>query len=381
MITLNIIKNLAEEVGLSIFGIVPATPDVDAARHLESWQGQGFAGEMAYMKRAAERLSDPKFLLPEAKTILQFAVHYGSYRSPDRPAGFGRVARYAWGEDYHEVLRDRLKQLIARLKDFHPELRVRGFSDAVPLMERPIGQRARLGFVGKNTLLIRPGQGSFFFLAELVTDIEIEGFDLPPVKGGCGGCQRCLDKCPTKAFVAPYRLDARRCISYLTIEKRGALNSEEESMLGEWAFGCDVCQEVCPFNHSPIKFGRSADLPQFSAMRGAGPLLNFKDIFELRDDTQFEARFKGSPLSRPGREGLLRNCAAVAGNTLWIEGGDALLRLVEEDSSVVVRESAVRALKKITKVEGGDFLVRVSNRLNALRGSAINSSVTDFFEG
>jgi epoxyqueuosine reductase len=151
-------------------------------------------------------------------------------------------------------------------------------------------------------------------------------------------------------------------------------------MLGEWAFGCDICQEVCPFNHSPIELGRNADLPQFQATRGAGPLLKFDDIFGIRDEAEFEARFRGSPLSRPGREGLLRNCTAVAGNTVWVEGVDSLLRLVSEESSVIVRESAIRALKKITQAEGTDLLARVSQKLDLFRDTALANAITDFFE-
>jgi len=178
-------------------------------------------------------------------------------------------------------------------------------------------------------------------------------------------------------------MDARRCISYLTIEKRGMLSSEEESWLGEWIFGCDICQEVCPFNYTPIKLGKKASLAEFEATQGAGPFLDLRQILSIRDDSAFESRFKGTPLIRPGREGLLRNAAAVAGNTLWIEGVDSLVSVVLEEHPAAVRKSSINALNKISKAAGSKVRRNVQSKLENIRGEAeeqIRLALINFFE-
>lgn len=374
----------AGEAGLAIVGASAALPDPNAARHLQSWQEEGFAGEMNYMKRDADRLTNPLHLMPEARTIIQFAVDYGSIKPPQRRPGFGRVARYAWGQDYHQVLRGRLKIFVEMLRQRVGSLRARVFSDAVPLTERVFGAKAGLGFIGKNTLLIRPGQGSFFFLADVITDLEIVGIPETSTKGRCGDCSNCLDACPTQAFVAPYRMDARRCISYLTIEKGGMLTAEEESGLGEWVFGCDICQEVCPFNHGPIKLGKKAALDEFDCKAGVGSLLNLEEILSIRDELEFDRRFQGSPLSRPGREGLLRNAAVVAGNTLWAAGVESLVLAALEDSSEIVKSTTIRALTKISKAAGAKTRLLVESKISSLRehsSLAVQEALTNFLDG
>jgi epoxyqueuosine reductase len=374
---------ISREAGLTVVGASVAAPDPNAARHLKTWQEEGFAGEMKYMKRDAEKLTNPLQLLPEAKTVIQFAVGYGSQKAAHLRPGLGRVARYAWGLDYHEVLRNRLKMFVEKVRQELGDVRARVFSDAVPLTERAFGAKAGLGFVGKNTLLIIPGQGSLFFLADVITDLEISGLPDASIKGRCGECSNCLEACPTQAFVAPYRMDARRCISYLTIEKRGMLSTEEESWLGEWIFGCDICQEVCPFNHAPIKLGKKASLVEFEATQGAGPFLDLKQILSIREDSAFESRFKGTPLIRPGREGLLRNAAAVAGNTLWIEGVDSLVSVVLEEDSAAVRKSSINALKKISKAAGSKVRRNVQTKLENVREEAeeqVRLALINFFE-
>lgn len=355
----------ASSAGLSLFGFTSAAPCLDAARHLKTWQGEGFAGEMKYMGREAKNLASPEFLLPGARSVITFAVKYGSFRAPPREKGFGRVARYAWGRDYHLVLRDRLTVFLETLTKEVGAFKARAFSDAVPLLERPFAERSGVGFVGKNTLIIRPGQGSLFFLAEVITDLEIEGGNPNESKGSCGSCQSCIDKCPTKAIRKPYVVDARLCISYLTIEKKGELTEVEEESLGEWIFGCDICQEVCPFNHAPIKLGQKADETLFAAEFGAGANLSLAEVLSIRSDDLFKARFEGSPLLRPGRAGLLRNALAVAANTDWIEGSESITATLSDDPSDIVRASAVRSIIRLSLLFGSAERLQIKKKLEA----------------
>ncbi len=353
------IATAATTAGLSLFGFTSAAPCTDAARHLRTWQGEGYSGEMKYMNREAEKLASPEALMPGAKSVITFAINYGSFKAPSRERGFGRVARYAWGKDYHLVLRERLTAFLEGLRKEIGEFKARAFSDAVPLLERPFAERGGVGFVGKNTLVIRPGRGSLFFLAEVITDFEVVGEIPTDSKGGCGTCQSCIDQCPTKAIVKPYVVDARLCISYLTIEKKGAFTESEEASLGEWIFGCDVCQEVCPFNHAPIKIGQKPEDPFFTSEYGAGPTLSLKEILSIRTDDVFKKRFEGSPLLRPGRSGILRNAMAVAANTNWQEGiGDIGVALTE-DSSEIIRFSAIRSLLRLSRSAGANDKKRI----------------------
>ncbi|WKZ56968.1 MAG: tRNA epoxyqueuosine(34) reductase QueG [Bdellovibrionota bacterium] len=326
---------------LTLLGVVP----LGAIRHEETrlrvWQEQGCHGEMGYMGRDPELFTHPERLLEQARSIVSFAVRYSSRAHPARPQGFGRVARYAWGRDYHQVLPQRLEALlgdVATNVGSRPAVRI--FSDAVPLLERAVAARTGSGFIGKNTMFIRSGVGSHFFLAEVLWDIEV--VDVPAERhstGRCGECTRCLQRCPTNAFVAPYILDARRCISYLSIEKRGDLNVPERRMLGEWLFGCDVCQEACPFNHS----AHEADLAEFEEEGGVGPLVELVQVLSLRSSEAFKKRFQGTPLMRAKREGLLRNAACVAANTRAEPLVGILAKAAIEDPAAVVRKTCLWA--------------------------------------
>src|SRR5262249_48732838 len=223
---------------------------------------------------------------------------------------YGRIARYAWGLDYHEVVKARLHNLIAEIKRLEGrEVAARAFVDAVPLLERAVAARAGLGFTGKNTNLLQPRQGSWFFLAEILLNLELP-VEENRLKISCGSCHRCLDACPTDAFAAAYQLDSRRCISYLTIENKGAIPPALRAGLGEWLFGCDVCQEVCPFN----RFATDTYWQEFRPEYGAGQKLDVVEILAIKTDEEFRARFKCTPLTRPKRRGLLRNAAVVAAN-------------------------------------------------------------------
>lgn len=333
---------VAGRCGLDAVAVSSADELREDREALREWQSAGNAGEMGYMEREPELLSNPLRLLPEAQSIVLFTVRYESTPHPECPVGYGRVARYAWGKDYHLVLKERLRTCLEELRRIgKAPTRYRVFSDAVPLLERALARRAGLGFIGKNTLLIRPGEGSHFFIAEIVWDLQITGVPAPQQsRGGCGACTRCARECPTGALVQPFRLDARKCISYLTIEKRTPLTAWERQAVGEWAFGCDICQDVCPFNHRAIKGAWSAGLPQFAQSEGVGPLLDLRAVFEIADDAEYARRFEGTPLLRTGRTGLIRNGICVAVNTEARMLASDIERLLQHDSSPVVRQHA-----------------------------------------
>ena len=213
-----------------------------------------------------------------------------------------RIARYAWGKDYHKVLGKRLVALVRYVEGLAPEVRCKAFVDTGPLLERALAQKAGLGFVGKNTMLITRGLGSWVFLAHVVTTLELPS-DVPD-RRTCGSCTLCIDACPTQALTEPYRLDARRCISYLTIESQSEIPQELRSHVGDWLFGCDVCQDVCPHNT------RVPPTP-IAEFQAEPPDMKAEDILSIQNDAEFDRRFAGSPLKRAKRQGLQRNARAV----------------------------------------------------------------------
>jgi epoxyqueuosine reductase len=308
---------------------------------------------MGYLadERARARRRDPRLILPDCRSILVLAARYPSPgisgTSPgkiDAPVGdgpHGRVAAYAWGTDYHRVLPERLEALAAFI-----ETRVghavahRAYTDTGPLLERDLAQRAGLGWVGKNTCLINPRGGSYFFLAELLLDLELET-DLPFVDDRCGTCTRCIDACPTQCILPDRTLDAGRCISYLTIELKESIPAELRSRLGGWVFGCDVCQQVCPWN----RFADAPVDPAFSPRPGvASPALI--DEIDLTPEA-FNRKFKDSPVQRARRRGYRRNLAVALGNAGDPTSASALARTAG-DPEPLVRESAAWALEQIS---------------------------------
>lgn len=365
------LAGLAAAAGLLLTGVAPCRVLSLDLRRLADAQQRGYLGEMTYMNRSSELFADPRQLLPTARSIVSFAVHYdrGPHSGP-LPKLHGRVARYAWGRDYHKVLRKVLRKLVASCEArLGSPLQARVFTDAVPLLERAWAVQANLGFVGKNTMLIRPGEGSFFFLAEMVWEVEVT--DLPDTgsTGQCGRCTRCRTACPTEALVADRALDARRCISYLTIEKRTALSIWERQAIGEWIFGCDICQDVCPFNHQIIR-GKFDHLPSALDRKGGiGPFLDLGAVLQLRDDDAFRSRFGGTALLRATRAGLIRNAAVVAANTdahqLWPE----LKVCVTEDVSPLVRQHALWALS-VLGVRSGQRCAELRDLLTRARTDA-----------
>jgi epoxyqueuosine reductase len=351
MISFDSINSCAKQLALQVVGATNVMLKENARNSLALWQEQGFAGQMQYMQRSPGGYCDVTSLLPEAQAVISCAVFYERSASPQRPQGFGRVARYAWGRDYHKVLRKRLEQFAEKLKiDFKVNARV--FTDAVPIMERAFAGDAALGFIGKNTMLIRDHEGSFSLLGEVIIDQKIENTPATSSRGSCGSCTSCLSNCPTEAIVSEYKIDARKCISYLTIEKRGPFNGWEMKALGEWIFGCDICQEVCPFNSKSLKQQRESSWAEFSRSSGVGPLLNLSQVLSLKSDQQFLRAFQGTALMRPKREGLIRNALCVIANTGAVELVPLVIEARQSDASPVVRETARAALQRLNQEYG-----------------------------
>ncbi len=334
------IKHQARALGFELVGIAPAT-EADGFAHLQDWLAQGYAGEMEYMSRHAEARRHPDSMLPNVKSVVMVGLNYKP-TNPVLSAQYsvlaGRVSCYAGGFDYHDVLRAKLKSLLEWIQTDAPGTRGRAVIDTAPLLERDFARRAGLGWFGKNTMLIDRKLGSYFFLAGLLLDLPLEA-DAPFETTHCGICTRCLDACPTDAFVGPYQLDARRCISYLTIELRGAIPVELRPLMGDWIFGCDVCQEVCPWNRKSPNGMEAALQPTIGLRVGLEELLGI-------DETEFRRRFRNTPLWRAGRAGLLRNVAIALGNL-----GDAhalpALERARTDNEPLVREAAQWAIGRL----------------------------------
>lgn len=354
------LEALARELGLILLGVAKPEQLLADAERLTTWQAAGHAGEMKYMQRDAELLSSPKRLLPSVRSIPVFAAFYDSTPIKDFPSGYGRVARYAWGRDYHQVIRERLAQLCARVQQkVGVAFESRFFTDSVPLLERALARSSGAGFIGKNSMLILPKQGSFFFIAEVLWNIEVAFDDTvfqisAEQKSSCGSCTRCLEICPTGALVSDKILDAKRCTSYLTIEKRGWLTDQERSWVGDWLFGCDLCQECCPFNHTPIKIGQRASISDLQSSLQKHGVLDLRAVLALRTNKEYQTHFEDSALMRTKREGLLRNAAVVAANTEAVELISTLLECCTVDSSDVVRGHALWSAAKLANLVGSE---------------------------
>ena len=309
------VKSAAEALGFDACGITDLAPS-RAAAALELWLDRGFHGEMRYVEHQLPVRREPARAWPEARSAIVVLDNY--YQRDAEPApGRGRVACYALGEDYHQVMKQKLQQLGARLVSAAGQGRFRSYVDAGPLPERELARRAGLGWVAKNTMLIRPGVGSFTFIGVLLTDLALPR-DQPFEADRCGSCRRCLDACPTGAFPEPGVLDATRCISYLTIEARGAIPEALIPLVGDWLFGCDVCQDVCPWN---VRFAEETREPRYRAR----PAAEWPTLAEIVAMTEagFDDAFGVTALERPGRAGLARNAAAVLRNI----GGRAAARV------------------------------------------------------
>ncbi len=324
---------------LDLVGVAPVPPSSEAEEALIRWVQQGFHGTMHYMARTLEHRRRPERRFPWVRSVL---VVGQSYALLARPEGDGfHYARYAGFRDYHNTLRRKLRRVFRRLQAQHPGLQGRIYVDTGPLLERDLAYRAGLGWIGKNTNLIAGKQGSYFVLGELLLSEKVDARQ-EPWPDRCGTCTRCLEACPTGALIAPRWLDARRCLSYLTIEHRGPIPEEFREALGPWIFGCDICQEVCPWNRAvePLEPQPPREFP------------SFLEVLAM-DSEAFRAYFQGSPVKRATRDGLLRNMVTSIGARRLVHRRDEVIQALH-DASPLVRQHAAWALGRL----GGEESVK-----------------------
>jgi epoxyqueuosine reductase len=336
----------AIKLGFSSCRVAACTPPAHADE-FRTWLREGAAGEMGYMKRGAEKRCDPQQILPGARSVVVLAMNYWQGPEPvksRRTAATGRIARYAWGDDYHDVMAEKLEQLDVFLQQFGG--RQKAYVDTGPVLERDYAAQAGVGWHGKSTMLLNGRLGTWFFLAEILTTL-----DLPPdapQTNRCGTCERCMTACPTGAITSAHRLDARRCISYLTIELKTAIPEEFRPLIGDRIFGCDACLDACPWN----RFAEASRETAFAA-RSSTVGMALRDYLKLSDE-DFRVLFRKSPIKRIKRKGFLRNVCVALGNV-----GDAddlpPLQLAAADPDSLIAEHALWAIGRIRLRCGGDF--------------------------
>jgi epoxyqueuosine reductase len=299
------IKQKAYSLGFNKTGIVPADALTAEGQNLREWLARGFQGRMDYMARNPQQRSDPRLLMPSAKSVVCVALNYFRPEPHLDSADAGKISRYAWGDDYHDVLREKLKALLAWIKDERPDVEGKLCVDTSPMMDKAWAARAGMGWIGKHTNLITKEFGSWVFLGELLLSLELD-YDDYLEADHCGKCRACIDACPTQAIIEPYQLDATRCISYGTIELREeSLPETIESNLGNWVFGCDICQDVCPWS----RFSKISEEERFIPRPGL-PTLELQEIVEMREE-EFSTRFRKSAIKRAKLAGLKRNAKAA----------------------------------------------------------------------
>jgi epoxyqueuosine reductase len=336
------IRHLSRQMGFQQTGI----SDIDlsqAEARLAEWLERRFHGEMDYMSRHGTKRSRPDLLVPGTLRVISVRMDYlpedqqAARDLLDHPSK-GYISRYALGRDYHKVLRGRLRRLARAIEEEIGPFGYRVFVDSAPVLEKPLAEKAGLGWIGKHTNLLNRGAGSWFFLGELYTDIDLP-VD-PPEQSHCGSCRACIDVCPTGAIVGPYKLDARRCISYLTIELKGSIPLEFRSMIGNRIYGCDDCQLACPWNKFAVRSGEQDFAPRHN--------LDSADLTELFrwDEETWEARTEGSAMRRIGYEQWLRNIAVALGNATGTETVIAALQSRRDSASPIVREHVEWALRQ-----------------------------------
>lgn len=334
------IRAQAYALGFDLAGFATLGP-ADTSAEFDAWLTAGYDGEMAYLARGAEKRRDPRKTVEGARTAVVVAMEYGG-REPTGP-----VARYARGDDYHDLMTERLRALHAWIEaDLGVTVPGKVYVDTGPLLERDLARRAGLGWFGKNTMLINEGRGSFFFLGSLLLALDLAP-DTPFQADRCGTCTRCLEACPTGALVAPRVLDATKCISYLTIELKGEIATELRAPIGDLIYGCDICQEVCPWN---VRFSQELREPAFAprdAVRARDSRTLARELLAMTPE-EFGVAFKGSPMKRARLRGLKRNAAVVLGN-IGRSADIALLTALLDDPEPVVRAHAAAAIERIRK--------------------------------
>lgn len=339
----------ANELGFELVGVTPAAHSETIARYRE-WIENGYAGKMHYLEKHLSLKTDVRQLLAEAKSVISLAMNYYTLDPPKALAedpGRGQISRYAWGDDYHELIRERLLELVTFIKQTaESELKTRVCVDTAPIIEREYAQKAGIGWIGKNTNLIHWRSGSWYFLAEVLVNIVLES-DTPELRGSCGTCTRCIEACPTDAIIEPNLLDSRRCISYLTIELKESIPKSLRPEIGNWIFGCDICQEVCPWNSKAVSTTETGFQPRDGNL--TPKLLSLVGMTQ----EEFSRRFKGSPIKRAKRRGFLRNVLVAIGNWGTQRAVPALKDALADDEPLV-RSHAAWALGRI----GGDAAKR-----------------------
>jgi len=332
------IRKKARELGFQGFGVAP--PELGAAGdRFREWLAADYAGEMHYMKRGEAKRLDLEQVLPGVRSVLCLATHYFTKpRTLDflADAATGDISNYAWNLDYHDLIQPRLRELEALLAEEFPGCRTISYVDTGPVLEKPLAQSAGLGWIGKHTNLLTQGVGSYYFLSEILTDVALPPSE--PAEDHCGTCTACIDICPTGAIVAPYVLDSRKCISYLTIELKGPIPHQFRKALGNRIYGCDDCQIVCPWNSYAV----ATKEPAFQEREGITALIELMAM----DDEAFRARFRKSPVKRIKRRGLLRNVAVALGNSGLREAVPVLTRALS-DPEPLIRSHAVWALGEL----------------------------------
>ena len=299
------IKTKAAELGFCKAGIVPAAELSGEGDRLREWLTAGRHGEMRWMEREPEKRADPLVLFPGARTVIALAMNYFTPHEHEEAAGSGKISRYAWGDDYHDLMRERLNSLLGWIRSEAPEANGKACVDTVPVMEKAWAARAGLGWIGKHSNLITKGHGSWVFLGEIILDIELE-YDRPEPEEHCGTCTACIDACPTGAIVEPYVVDSRRCISYATIELRDEFLPEEiAENLNGWIYGCDICQDVCPWNRFEKPSGETRFEPRMEETS-----LSLDSIAEM-EHPEYVERFRKSAMKRTKLTGLKRNAEAL----------------------------------------------------------------------
>ena len=340
------VKDEARRLGFDFVGVTK--PDLPPGYPVyEGWLQAGHHGEMAYLAtdRARQRRADLHQVLPEVETILVLGIHHQNPQQaqpPDDGKAYGRMAAYAWGDDYHDVLPERLKALVKFIEtEVGHEVPNRWYTDTGPILERDLASMAGIGWIGKNSMLINPKAGSYFMLAEIFLGIDLE-VDAPFETDHCGSCTLCIEACPTECILPNRTLDARRCISYLTIELKDAIPVDLRPQIGDWVFGCDICQEVCPWN---LRFAPDEGDEHF-APRPELPIIELQSELELTPE-EFNRKFKGSPVKRTKRRGYLRNIAVALGNSGDPAAIPALTEALHNDPEPLVRGHAAWALGQL----------------------------------
>lgn len=297
------IKDKALRLGFDACGICQAV-ETGEEGHYMRWINNQYQATMSYMERNIDKRLDPRLLVDGAKSIISVALNY--YPHKKLPAHAPQFAYYAYGKDYHDVMRDKLKQLFDFIRQSIPNVTGRYFSDSAPVLDRYWAAKAGIGFIGKNSLLIIPGKGSFFFLGELIIDLELD-YD-SPIPENCGSCTRCIDACPTDAIEEPFIVNSIRCISYQTIENRGEISTEVSPKLKNYVFGCDICQKVCPWNRLSTPHTTPEFIPSEEFM--SIDLIKLKEM----DESEYQKLFRGSAVKRTKFKGLKRNVTAISKN-------------------------------------------------------------------